>query len=337
MKARETLLKSIPKAPFKFDLQLFGSNQEAIEKGVITLEGKTHGLFPKDEAEKFLVKMFDDSSFLEKMNWQQKSSTSGEIDTLDLDERLLRGAIENTDNVTGEEIEPIIGNIEFQTNHMVLGFSMTERWLRENREKENFEELFISMALKRIRNDILDGAFNWDKATPSTDPHYKFLKLDDGFIKQAKTMGGHIIDVGTSYGGVYSDDMFLDAIETLPEKYFDPSKYVWIANSSEQTKFKKYLKKRNTTAGDLAILSGNKLNPQEIPWEILPKFPKNKIMLIDPALLHLIFTYEIRLRSTNEGKEAVYSEKRFYAVHFDLDTLLINPDACVLLENIPKV
>lgn len=337
MKARETLLKSIPKAPFNFDLQLFADNQEIIEKGTITLDGKTHGVLQPEEAEQFLVKVFDDDSFLSRVKWVQKSTTSGSLDTIDLDERLLRGAIENQDNVTGHEIEPKFANIKFQTNHMVLGFSMTERWLRENKEKENFEDLFMSMVAKTVRLDIQDGMFNWDSATASSDPDYQFLKLDDGAIKQVKTMGGHVIDVGASYSGVYSDDMFLDAIDTLPEKYFDPSKYVWVANSTEQTKFKKFLKKRNTTAGDLAILSGNQLNPQEIPWATVKKFPKNKILLLNPELLQLIFTYEMRMRSTNEGKEAVYSEKRFYAMHMDLDTLLMIPDACVLLENIPQV
>lgn len=309
------------------------NNKEIIEKGTIMTTGQNHGLLQPEEAQKFLVDVFGDSSFLGRMSWEVKGTTSGSVDTLGIGERLLRGAIEDNDNVSGKEIEPKFDNIKYQTNHMVLGFSITEKFLRENKEKENFEELFMGLVAKQVKLDILDGAFNWDTATLSTNPDYEFLKLDDGIIKQVKNKG-HILDA-SQYNG-YSDDMFIDALEILPVKYFDPSKYVWIANHRERLKFNKHLKKRNTTAGDLALLSGNKLNPQELEWATIPKFPDGKILLADPAMLKLIFTYDMYLRATREGREAVYSDKRFYAMHMDIDTLIMRPDAMVLIDNISK-
>ena len=62
--------------------------------------------------------------------------------------------------------------------------------------------------------------------------------------------------------------------------------------------------------------------------------PDNKIMLTDPKNLIVINTYDMRIRKTTEGKEAIMQDKRFYVIHFDFDTIIEEIDATAIITNL---
>lgn len=48
----------------------------------------------------------------------------------------------------------------------------------------------------------------------------------------------------------------------------------------------------------------------------------------------LVNTYDMQIRKTTEGKEAIYADKRFYAIHSDLDAIFEEPAAVGYAEGV---
>lgn len=318
----------------RINIQLFAnpSNQQIIQKGRTMAGGQTDGMLNPEQSEKFMNMVFDDSSFLSKMSHEMRQSTKGTIEKLGVGRRLLRAKQEGES--VGEEnyVEPVLTSVPYSTVDMVLGAEVTEKFMRENIEKEGFEDKFMGMIASQVRIDLLDLYFSGDKDDVSGDA--AFLTIMDGLNKQLET-GSHIVDAGTINTGAFSDDIFTQALKALPSKYFDRKKYKWICNSNTYLTWIEYLKQKQTTAGDMAILSGDRFNPLGIPFEEVPNFPDGKIILADPANLTAVTTYDLKLRKTTEGKSAVMKDTRFYAIHLDSDIIIKEKEAIVVVDNVP--
>ena len=59
-----------------------------------------------------------------------------------------------------------------------------------------------------------------------------------------------------------------------------------------------------------------------------------QILLCDPKNLIAVDTYDVIIRKTNEGKDAIMKDKIFYVIHFDLDAIIEEADATAIITNI---
>lgn len=311
------------------------SNEQIINKAAITAAGKTTGMLNPEQSKAFLKMVFDDSSFLGELSHQTRRSTKGTIEKLGIGRRLLRQQVEATDTLSGKGVDPILGSVPYSCTDVVLGAEISEKFLRENIEQEGFETTFMGMIATQVKVDMLDLAFNGDTAVDAANADHDFLVIDDGIVKQLGT-GTHILDA-TTIGADFTDSIFTGALRALPSKYFNKEKYRWIANNDMYIRWIEYLKKRNTAAGDMAILNGANINPLNVEWRIVPNFPDNKIILADPSNFTIVNTYDINLRKTVEGKEAVYRDMRFYALHLNMDTIILEKDSVVVVDKIPAI
>lgn len=317
------------------NLQLFASNRTMLNKsGMMVFDSPEDGLLNPEQANRFLEFIFEDDSFLSEITHETRVSPKGSLPTIGMNSRILRSGEENKDTITGNESKAKLGSIKYATKELLLGTSISEKFLRENAAQKNFKPLFLDMLAKQFRVDLLDLMWNGDEDTDESHLDYDFLSLDNGIIKQLESEG-NILDASTYT--VFTDDMFLDAQALLPSKYFDPTKFKWISNQKTYTNWLKHLKKRNTTAGDMALLGNEKCNPLNIPWERVANFPDGKILLINPKNIGAINTFKVNLKSTSEGKEALFKGERYYASRMDNDFIVYRKDAAVLINNIPEV
>ena len=65
-----------------------------------------------------------------------------------------------------------------------------------------------------------------------------------------------------------------------------------------------------------------------------PAMPDDALLLTDPNNLIVVNTYDMRIRKTTEGKEAIMQDKRFYVIHFDFDTIIEELDATAIVTNL---
>ena len=63
----------------------------------------------------------------------------------------------------------------------------------------------------------------------------------------------------------------------------------------------------------------------------------DKILLTDPQNLVVVNTYDVKIRKTTEGKEAIMQDKRFYVCHLDLDMVIEELDATAMITNLPSL
>lgn len=308
------------------------SNQEIINKGITLAEGQDSGMLNPEQSQEFMKMVFDDSSFLGELRHEMRGATKGTIEKLGVGRRVLRKKIEGDALAKEDLAEPVLSAVPYSTTDIVLGAEISEKFIRENIEKEGFEDVFMGMLAQQVRVDLLDLGFNGDIDYTGTDE--SFLTIMDGFTK-GLSKGSNILDAATLHEGKFTDDIFMKALKLLPTKYFNRQNYKWIANTTTYLTWLEYLKQKETTAGDMAILNGQKLNPLGIGWKEVPNFPDGKIILADPKNLTIVNTYDIKIRKTTEGRDAVMKDMRYYAIHLDADSIIMEKDAVVNINNVP--
>ena len=327
-------MKQAMKMPLniQFFAEPSSGNASIIKAGVHTggSYGAT-GLLSPEQSSSFVDMMQESSEFLKKMRFFKRKVLEGTIPKIGVGSRLLRGKVEGTDTITGNETNPVLGEVNYRCVKMTLGTSITEDWLQENIEQEGFEDHFMRMIASQLQVDVLDLAFNGDEATEVADADYGFLKLNDGYIKQIKTKG-NVVDGATIAGGLFSKEYFYKLRRSVPKKYRNPN-FRWICSDDTYTDLSEYLSERVTSLGDFAIMSGRDLKILETPFETIPNMPDDVIIYADPANLGYVFTYDIKHRKTTEGKAAVLEDKRFYATHLSGDPIIMEPEATAILIN----
>lgn len=307
------------------------AGNDRIMKNIVNTRGNygTDGLLAPKDAEKFIMMIQDDSSFLGRMSSEIVDRIEGSVSKLGVGSRLLRNFIETEDNITGHEVVPVIGNVPYHCKRMTLGSAITEAWIQQNKEKENFETLFMGLISEQIRLDLLDLAFNGDEAATGDDAD--FLKLNDGFIKQVKA-GGNVVDGATIDGGRFGKKAFYSLRRAVPQKYRNPN-FKWICSDDTYTDLCEYLSDRPTSLGDISIVQGKDIRILETGFERVHRFPNDVIIYADPKNFDVIYFGQIQHRKSAEGKDAIYKNERYYADHMAVDYIVKEIKATAILTN----
>ena len=303
------------------------SNRYIIRKSA-TLEtvDVTSGLLNPEQSRTFMTQAFEATPLLPLVRHEMRRARSGEIDKIGIAGRILRAKTENTDD--GYRAKPNFGQVDYQTVAVRLPWEITEETLRENIEGQGLEATITNLMTRQVGVDQEDLCVNGDTDTASSDPDYDFLKLNDGWIKQIEN-GGHVVD---NAGAGMSIDVFYQVLRALPNKY-NNGNLRWIMSPHRQQEWERYLLNQAITVG--GIISDRRIeNPVAIPAVPSPAMPDDKIMLTDPKNLIVVNTYDMRIRKTVEGKEAIMQDKRFYVIHFDFDTIIEELDATAIVKGL---
>ena len=303
-------------------------NRGLINKAAISTDKISSGLLQPYQAKKFLQQTFEATALRQQIRHEIRTEKTGEIDKIGIASRILRKKTENKDDGYRAGVET--SQIEYETKAVRLPWEITEETLRENIEGQNFESIVTNLMTTQLGIDLEDLDINGDEDVSATDPDYDFLKLNNGWLKQISA-GGHIYDA-SSYNSM-SLDMFYNCLQAVPNKY-NNGKLRWLMSPHRAQKWELYLLNQVITSGG-AVPDNMYTAPAHIPVIEVPKLPDDKIILVDPKNLIEVKTYNVKIRKTTEGKEAIMQDKRFYVVHFDLDAVIEEIDATAVMTNIP--
>jgi len=306
------------------------SNANIVSKTVTTGDFKgTHngGYLTPFQAKKFIQQTFEITNLGPLVRHVMRAEKTGEIDKIGIAKRIIRGKTENVDD--GYRANVKTSQINYATKAIRIPWEITEETLRENIEGEGLEGIITNLITTQLGVDMEDIYLNGDEQTPSTDPDYDFLKLDDGWIKQMKN-GAHVLDRTPSPS--MNVGLFYDALAAVPNKY-NNGKLKWLMSPRRSQEWERYLLEQIVSNGGVAPESLYK-TPAGIPHISCPSMSDDKIILTDPNNLVVVNTYKMKIRKTTEGPEAIYKDKRFYVVHLDFDTLIEELDAVVLIEGL---
>lgn len=284
------------------------------------------GLLNPEQASQFLKQVFDSNELGQQIRRVTRNSKTGEIDKIGIASRILRKKTENTDD--GYRADVKTSKLEYSTTAVRVPWEITEETLRENIEGQGFEKTVTDLMTTQVGLDHIDLCLNGDTSTSSGDNDYDFLKINDGWIKQLKT--GHLVDKSSSSG--MDINMFYDAVKAVPNKY-NNGKLRWIMSPHRAQEWQRFLLEQCLNNGSTAPESLYNM-PVSIPTIKCAAVPDDKIILTDPKNLVVVNTYDVKIRKTTEGKDAIMQDKRFYVIHLDFDAIIEELDATAIITGI---
>jgi len=303
-----------------------------IIKAAITTTGITSGLLNPEQARKFIQQTFDATPLGALIRHEMRTAKTGEIDKIGIASRILRKKTENTDD--GYRAGVTTSKIEYSTTAVRLPWEITEETLRENIEQQNLETIITNLMTTQLGVDLEDLYLNGDTAIAAENTDHDFLYINDGWLKLLLA-GTHVLDRTAVSSGALTLDVFYDALKAIPNKY-NNGKLRWLMSPHRQQEWERYLLNQAITNGGL-ITDKRIENPAAIPAVAVPAMPDSNIILTDPKNLVVVNTYDVKLRKTVEGKEAIMQDKRFYVAHLDFDPVIEELDAAVAVKGLAAI
>lgn len=144
-----------------------------------------------------------------------------------------------------------------------------------------------------------------------------------------------MVDRSAQSGGALNLDVFYDTLKAIPNKY-NNGKLRWMMSPHRRQEWERYILNQAVTAGGI-ITDKRVENPASIPAIEVPRMPDDVIMLTDPKNLIVVNTYDVIIRKTVEGKEAIMQDKRFYVVHLDFDAIIEELDAAAIITGLAAI
>ena len=305
------------------------TNAQIVTKAGISTGSLTSGLLNPEQAKKFIKQTFDATNLGPLVRHEMKKAKTGEIDKIGTARRILRKKTEGVDD--GYRAGINTSQIEYATTAVRLPWEITEETLRENIEGQSLESVITDLMTTQLGIDLEDLYLNADSSVSASDEDHDFLYINDGWIKQL-CAGAHVCDRTSHNSGAISLDVFYDALQTIPNKY-NNGKLRWLMSPKRKQEWDRYLLNQLISHGGTVPESIYK-NPASVPVVEIPALSDDKIILTDPKNLIVVNTYDIRIRKTTEGKEAIMQDKRFYVCHLDFDTIIEELDAAAIVTNL---
>lgn len=349
------------------------TNRQIINKAAITTGSVAHGLLNPEQSRKFIQQTFEATNLGPLVRHVMRNAKAGEIDKIGIASRIVRGKTENQDD--GYRAGVNTNEIEYACKAVRLPWEITEETLRENIEGQQMEEIITNLMTSQLGVDMEDLYLNSDTKAAATTAFdtsttysigdfvtydgdlYKFvaahtagawnsahvqligtagdeefLKLNDGWIKQILE-NGHVYDA--SGESTMRLDIFYKTLQQLPNKY-NNGKLRWLMSPKRAQEWELFLLNKVVDAGG-AVPDSVYNAPAKIKTVECPSMSDDKIILTDPKNLIVVNTYEIKIRKTTEGKEAIMMDKRFYVCHLDFDPIIEEVDATAIITNLPSL
>jgi len=326
------------------------TNKQIIKEAGITtgdVADGGSGLLDREQSRRFITQAFEQTALGGLIRREMRRSKTGVLDKIGIASRIMRKKVEgidanadgsapikdpNTGQITGYRAKPNFTSVPYSTVAVRLPWEITEETLRENIEGQGLEATITNLMTRQVGLDMEDMSLNGDVSTPSSDPDQLFLYVNDGWIKKISN-GGHVVDA-TNITNEMNLDMFYNLLQSVPNKY-NNGKLRWLMSPHRIQEWEKFLLNAGLKSSANFPDSLYK-SPASIPAVPVPSIPDSKILLTDPKNLINITTYDVIIRKTTEGKEAVMADKRFYGIHLDSDAVIEELDATGIIENIGR-
>ena len=313
-------------------MALVRSNRQIVKNTISTTGLQAGGILNPEQAQKFIQQTFENTALGGVIRHETRRAKTGEIDKIGIASRILRKKTENTDD--GYRAGVKHDKLEYATTAVRVPWEITEETLRENIEGQHYEKIVTDLMTTQIGIDLEDLYLNGDTAVAESDEDHDFLYVNDGWVKQLKN-GSHVVDRSAQSGGALNLDVFYDTLKAIPNKY-NYGKLRWMMSPHRRQEWERYILNQAVTAGGI-ITDKRVENPASIPAIEVPRMPDDVIMLTDPKNLIVVNTYDVIIRKTVEGKEAIMQDKRFYVVHLDFDAIIEELDAAAIITGLAAI
>lgn len=283
------------------------------------------------------------SKFFSQIPRQFKTPVTGSLPRINIGSRIIRQKTQAVDD--GYRSKVTTDSVSYATTAFKLPMEIAEEVFEQNILGEGYESKVLQIATAKVGVEVEDLVFNGDATTDPSDDDYQFLSLNNGLVKLV-TDGGNTLNGATYNSGQPHENMFYDAAALIsgnnivsqagvPEHgALANTDYRWLMSWTTFTRWQKYIAARADQLGMQAFQAsvGSPLSPLGIPITIVgANFPNTRIMLAKPKNFNLVYNYNLRVRKTVEGREAVMRDVRFYVIHGSFDVVVMEADASAII------
>lgn len=290
------------------------TNEELMKQmGAIQKAGNNVTLVA-DNARAFVMDAVSSSATLAKLFVYFAKSGTGQIDKLGVKRRTLKEHKGTATTATGTTIAEE-SDVPFTLKAVYL-----DTWIENSNtfytartRGQDVRAALLSLMQEQYAADLQDLAFNGDEA--SSDG---FLALNDGYIKQAKTLA--VVNYGS-----------LSALPTIPEltaytgefedKYVNGT-FSWIMSRATGLHYVAAIQNRQTNLGDATIINGQLSNIAGYNVEIVDNMQNNVILFTPLQNLTVVSGLNVTLQTASQSETAIAKQSTYHFMLTDNDFVI---------------
>jgi hypothetical protein len=260
-----------------------------LQKAGITYS--TGGILPDEARNAFIDATIEQSDFLKMISIERDIRTVRHLDSLGAASRLLKKHVEQTASTSIKGLSHARRSLT--PVFIDLAYDISFEWLRGNIEKEGAERLVNAAFAKQFRNDLVDLAWNGDKAAGAGDDQ-DFLIICDGYIvRLVADSNAHLYERGVSTD--WKGAIFPGLLKALPDKHRqDTNQLAYFINGDAELEYREQMGERVTALGDQYLQSRPTAFYGGIPVKGIPGVPYGSVVLTDPKNLFIGFGWEMQ-------------------------------------------
>ena len=198
--------------------------------------------------------------------------TSGKIESMLASGYVITGATEATRNPgpAPKIIKPRVLQWEYKKYHAMQEWSKELTW--QTILEDRFDEFLMSRLFPIMAHNLEEAALHGDEDIATNDPRSELLKINDGWLKQMRSLSPEI-----DYEGAYQDEqLYVDMLVKFPD-LFQPRRKYWFCNEAIS---RDWMRLMRATAGATleasAALRGHKPAPFDIQFWHVPLLARDE-------------------------------------------------------------
>jgi len=232
------------------------SNAELLRKATLTTSdfgGAGEAPLSVEQVKQFLVLMAANQTFLPDTRTVTANANKWVESIVDFGGRITRGGAEATRLGESERAKPTTGNVEISTVLLRAEVPVSDEAMEDNVAEEGFANDLERMIANQFGFDVEELLVNGDTASADT-----YLKLLDGWLKQAEGTGGHVLDAETL--GQDYQTIFKRLLMSIPNRFRGTLRQdgrFYVPQALEDL-YRDQLSSRGTPLGDFTLEDGSK-------------------------------------------------------------------------------
>lgn len=296
-----------------------------VEKASIQTDNpmNTAGLMNPEQSTQFMRMAFDATPLMQACRHEMRRVPKGEIDKIGIAGRIIQ---KKTEGQAGTERTVAPSKIEYSCVDITLPWSISEKTLRENIERQGYEGTVVALMSNAYGVDLEDlGIIGDTDFADSNDNDYNFIRIVDGWGKKLAANAAKIVSPQ------FELDMWYDMAASIQSKY-KTDRLRWIVSPNLRLAWRKFCETKAMSGGNTNLYNSDA--PCGYGMITVPKMSDSQIWLTDPKNLITVNTYDMTLRRTTEGKDAIQKDERYYAIHGNVDFIVEEYDAAAIATGI---
>lgn len=289
------------------------SNEEILKQMNAIQKAGNNVTLRDDNARAFVLDVVSSSATLQKLYVHYANSGTGSIDKIGVKRRTLKQHKGTATEPTGTDI------LEESEVKFVLSELYLDTWIENSNtfytartRGQDVRQALLSLMQQQFSADTQDLAYNGDEADADS-----FLKLNDGFIVQAKAKAA----VKHSFTKLPKIQTLTLITGEFQDKYIN-STYVWHMSRATNAHYVAEVQNRQTNLGDTTILNGVLTNIGGYPVEIVDNM-KNGVILFTPyANLATVWGLNVTLTTAAQDSVSVAKQATYHFMKEDIDFVI---------------